>query len=161
MINVYKSDTGQYVLVHPPSQTVIIAEDLDSGFSKIHTHIIENHPEHAPQLTQPFNHPQTPPDKPGPGPKWALIALIIIIPLLWLATIHYAIGSILTDFQAQQHQATSQYEALEDQINQLRTQINAIGAKLRAAPQQTPPKPKPNIQKPQAPPAQPTPQGAQ
>ena len=47
MIKIYRSDTGQFVLVHDGTKTVIIDDELSRAYEKMQAYIEENHPEAA------------------------------------------------------------------------------------------------------------------
>ena len=47
MIKIYRSDTGQFVLVHDGTKTVIIDDELSRAYEKMQAYIEEHHPEAA------------------------------------------------------------------------------------------------------------------
>ncbi|HEO71042.1 MAG TPA: hypothetical protein ENN80_07245 [Candidatus Hydrogenedentes bacterium] len=160
MIHVYKSDTGQYVLVHSPTQTVIIDDDIESGFDRIHRHVAENHPGYTEDVSELPEFPSGT-ATPSSRARWALLALVIVLPFLWLAALHYAVSSVATDLAGR----PSETEAVAAELATLREEVHAIGRRVEelaaSAPAQQAKEP-PRILRPAQPAAKPpeAPEGA-
>ncbi|HOZ47551.1 MAG TPA: hypothetical protein PLO37_20325 [Candidatus Hydrogenedentes bacterium] len=104
MIQVHRSDTGQYVLTHPPSETVVIDDDLDAGYEKIVAQIRQDCPELIDGVDEPFAGAAAPCRTRA---RWALVALVAALAFAWLAGFRHAYGAVVSDFQAWHESAAS------------------------------------------------------
>jgi uncharacterized protein (UPF0335 family) len=125
VFRVYKSDTGQFILVHESTQTVIIDDSLERGYERIERHVQEQYPELEDSREEPFAEAAgaaTPAKM-----RTAGIALWVLLPLLWLVGLHYAFTGMLTDLRAQ---ATSpvEVERLADELEALRAAVERLQA---------------------------------
>ena len=128
MIRVYKSDTGQFVLVHYPSQTVIIDESLDSAFEKMDAYVKENHPELVKEIMQPFERTSGSAESGFGKVRFALLLFLVILPFIWLATLHYSMASLITDFRSEpESEVTSTIQELSGQVEKLQEDLSELG----------------------------------
>ena len=129
MIKVYKSDSGQFVLVHAPSQTFIIDEDLESGYAKLEAHIAEHHPEHVGQVTEPMDTPAAKrPDK-GRTAQLVLFVFLALLPFVWLLVMHYSLATLMTELRfaaPAPAQDAASVTALQDEVDELRLEQNRL-----------------------------------
>jgi len=127
MIRVSKSDTGQYVLVHELSQTVIIDSNLEEGFQKMQASIQERFPEMAAQVPSALN-AQRPPRSHA---QYGLLLFVALLPFLWLAILHYSMGTLVDDFllhnRVQVSPTESQYHEMNQKIEQIQLDLNRLG----------------------------------
>ncbi|MCH9683240.1 MAG: hypothetical protein K0V04_17530 [Deltaproteobacteria bacterium] len=146
MITVRRSDTGAHVLIHEPSQTVMVGEDLAATYAKMEQHLGE-HPTLASASDTAARAPQT-------NPRWAwLVGLgaVALLPLLWLAVLHYTLGGLIDELRAAPPAATdseqvqdlqAQLSALEQNVSRLEDALGRarVGAATDAAATKTPPR---------------------
>jgi hypothetical protein len=125
VFRVYKSDTGQFILVHDVSQTVIIDDSLERAYTRIERQVAEQFPDLVDSPDQPFG------EAPGTVAPNAMhmagLALWVLLPLLWLAGLHYAFTGMLTDLRAQAASPV-QVERLADELEALRAAVERLQA---------------------------------
>jgi hypothetical protein len=131
MIKVYKSDAGQFVLVHPPSQTFIIEDTLEAGYRKMEAHLRTQHPQWAGKA---MDAAESPPRTETPASRLPQIILIVflgLLPFVWLLVLNHSLATLLTDVQFG-WQATvpaaneGGYEALRQEVDLLRVEQNRL-----------------------------------
>lgn len=98
MIKIYRSDTGQFVLVHDATKTVIIDDELSRAYEKMQTYIEENHPEAAALTASlPFDQSgRSSRDTPALV-RYGLLFFLVLLPFLWLGILHYSLGSLIDE----------------------------------------------------------------
>lgn len=125
MIKVYQSDTGQFVLVHAPSQSFIIESSLEAGYAKLEEHLKAHHPEMVGKVLEPI-------DKPAESKtnsriaQLVLIVFLALLPFVWLLVLNHSLATLLTDIQfgAETPVDTTDYEHLREDIDTLRLEQN-------------------------------------
>jgi len=103
VIKVYKSDVGQYVLVHGPTQTFIIDENLAEGYARLEAHVREHHPDMAGAVLAAGEKPEGAPAggsaRESRLPQLLLLMALAILPFLWLVVLHHSLAAIVTDLR--------------------------------------------------------------
>ncbi len=134
MIKVYQSETGQYVVVHEFSHTVIIDDDLPAAFEKMKEHIKTHHPDMAKQVMRPFERGQ---GGEGSWRKATLVAqfFLILLPFLWLGILHFSLGSLINEYQEKAaRNASAQTETGSSKaVDALSVRIDAVEKRLTPA----------------------------
>ena len=92
MVRVSQSATGQYVVSHDPSDTVMVGDDLVELYERMKAHL-EASPgglEHSPA--------------PGPNAargsgwaRWALVLVACVLPFVWLGVLHLSLGQLVSE----------------------------------------------------------------
>lgn len=131
MIKVYKSDAGQFVLVHPASQTFIIEDTLDAGYRKMEEHLRARHPEWAGKAMDAAESPSRAETPASRLPQLILIVFLGLLPFVWLLVMHHSLATLLTDFQfgwqtAAPAASEAGYEALRQEVDLLRVEQNRL-----------------------------------
>jgi|GEM_PF-2178416 len=146
---VSRTDTGQFVLTDRSTDTVVIDDDLASGFAALEE-IVATKPVLAPDTTLP-DHPRAVPGT-SPfrfdGPRYTPILLAVVLPFAWLAVFYFALANLLTDHALDRKaaaQTEDKLEALERELQALRSEIAGAPrtAKTAAPRAKARPKPKP------------------
>ncbi len=122
MITVRRSDTGAHVLVHEPSDTVMVGEDLAATHARMEEHLRDN-----PSLAT------------GPAPaaatsavasRWAWLVglgVLALLPFLWLAVLHYTLGGLIDELRtAPATDATEQLMRLQGDVQALEQTLSRI-----------------------------------
>lgn len=106
MITVRRSDTGSFVLVHEPSQTVMVGEELEATFARMEEHLRAD-----PSLSS------APPPSPAPVTRrgaWLVgVGVLALLPFLWLTVLHYTLGRLIDDLRGPPPAVSSEPEALQ------------------------------------------------
>ncbi len=121
MITVRRSDTGRYVLVHEPSQTVMVGEVLDDTYARMEEHLRE-HPE-LPTTMAPAAAGER-----SRAPWMIGVGLLALLPFVWLAVLHYSLGRMIDEVRAEPPvpAQTSEVEQLRSEVEQLRQVISRV-----------------------------------
>ncbi len=143
MIQAYKSDTGQFVLLHHPSQTVIIDPNLEEAFNKMQAYIKEHHPEMAQRVMEPFEEAKERQRDRGGMVRSGLLLVLVLLPFLWLGILHYTIASIVSDFLARDRKPSGpiaqEQKQLRQDVDKLQQDVSALGQSLTTAKSAAPP----------------------
>ncbi|MBI2433535.1 MAG: hypothetical protein HYV26_11755 [Candidatus Hydrogenedentes bacterium] len=132
MIQVSQSDTGQYVLQHPPSQTTIIDASLENGYQRLSA-FLKTLPEHQPSSGGETAQASPVPSAGGTSPRFWLLALLVVLPFIWLGVLHYSLASLVTDFQAyNSSEVVERVNTLSAEVDTLRTEVNRLGNEMAA-----------------------------
>ncbi|WP_106391262.1 hypothetical protein [Enhygromyxa salina] len=150
---VSRTDTGQFVLMDPSTDTVIIDDDLSAGFDKLDS-TVANKPVKA-----------TPPGPEGSGadpttqgssafsfeggPRYTPVLLAVVLPFAWLAVLYFALANLLSEHALDRGAAKetqTKIEELERELQSLRSEIAGAPRTAKKPPKSKPkskPKPKP------------------
>lgn len=113
MITVRRSDTGSYVLVHEPSQTVMVGESLEDTFARIHAHV-----EADPSLPR----TPTPTEPAAPRRAWLVgLGMLALLPFLWLGVLHFTLGRMIDELRT-----APERDAPHEPIEQLRSELEEL-----------------------------------
>jgi hypothetical protein len=140
---VTRTDTGQFVLIDPGSETVVIDDDLASGFAKLDK-ILAERPRTAAAATAV---PASAFEFRG-GPRYTPMLLAIVLPFVWLAALYLLLAHLLS-----QHSLTlEQAKDTQAQITDLQAELQALRSEISGAPRSAKTKPPKNKAKPLEPP---------
>lgn len=132
MITVRRSDTGVFVLVHEPSQVVMLGEDLDATYAQLETHLRE----HPPQVgsTSAGLATSLPGSSAAPSRRAWLVGLgvLALLPFLWLSVLHYSLGRMLDELRtpaaSEAELPTKEIEGLQTQLHELEQTVQRLEA---------------------------------
>jgi hypothetical protein len=127
MITVRRSDTGSFVLVHEPSQAVIVGDDLDAAYARMEEHL-RAHPS-ARAEPEPAGAPAT--------RRWAWlvgVGVLALLPFLWLVVLHYTLGRLVDELREQPAAAPIEdVQALRAELEALRQVVSRVEDQLGQA----------------------------
>ncbi|MFV8749792.1 hypothetical protein ACNOYE_04525 [Nannocystaceae bacterium ST9] len=131
---VTRTDTGQFVLIDPATETVVIDDDLVAGFSKLDSILADK-----------AKQPGAPALSPAPnafafrgGPRYTPMLLAIVLPFVWLLALYLALGNLLA-----QHSLTlDQAKDTQTEIDELERELQALRSEVSGAPRSAKAKPK-------------------
>ncbi|MCA9655677.1 MAG: hypothetical protein H6712_00210 [Myxococcales bacterium] len=118
MITVRRSDTGTFVLLHEPSGRVVVGEDLQATYERMEA-LLREHP-------SPPGVVGASPSRPAAPSRWAWlvgVALLALLPFLWLAVLHYTLGGMLDELRTS---AAAQRTAPAEELEQLQTSLHEL-----------------------------------
>jgi len=123
MITIRRSDTGSYVLTHEPSQMVMVGEDLQATHARLEEHLRE-HPALA-------STPALAPPATSSRKAWfAGLAMLALLPFLWLSVLHYTLGRLVDELRtpaaATQARPTKEVEALTLELHELQQRLDRL-----------------------------------
>jgi hypothetical protein len=141
---VTRTDTGQFVLIDPTSETVVIDDDLVAGFAKLDKILADKPRTPAPVLT-----PTTGAFAFRGGPRYTPMLLAIVLPFVWLLALYLALGHLLSQHSLTLEQAKdtkAQIDELEQELQALRSEIAGAprGAKAKPTKKAKPAEPPPD-----------------
>jgi hypothetical protein len=150
---VSRTDTGQFVLIDPATDVVIIDDDLAVGFTKLERTVADKPPTPAAvgaaapatQGTATFSFVG--------GPRYTAVLLAVVLPFVWLAVLYLALANLLSEHSLDRSSARetqTKIEELEREVQSLRSEIAGAPRTAKSKPKR-PPK--------QAPPAKAEPAG--
>jgi len=99
VIKVHKSDVGQYVLIHGPTQTFIIDEDLAKGYERLEVHLRTHHPDFPNTALDAVDQPAASPKRDSRLPLLLLVAVLAALPFLWLVVLHHSLAALVTELR--------------------------------------------------------------
>jgi hypothetical protein len=169
---VSRTDTGQFVLTDPVTDTVVIDDDVAAGFDKLAQAV-------ADKPAAPSGPASTPEAAAGAadaatqgssafafrgGPRYTPILLAVVLPFAWLAVLYLALSNLLSKHAIERgamEEARDQIEALEGEVQALRTQMAGAPRTAKKAPTRKKQPKKNSVTKPKpAPKPAPTPGGS-
>ncbi len=115
MITVRRSDTGSFVLVHEPSQVVMVGEELEATYARMEEHLRAD-----PSLASAV--PLAPPSATRGGARLVGVGVLALLPFLWLVVLHYTLGRLIDDLRDQ----TSAVQAEPAALQTLRAEVEAL-----------------------------------
>jgi hypothetical protein len=121
MITVRRSDTGSFVLVHEPSQTVIVGDSLEATYARMQEHLRAD-----PSLARATV------DPPGAvttrRSAWLVgIGVVALLPFLWLVVLHYTLGRLVEELRAAPATApAADVQALQAELEALRQVVSRV-----------------------------------
>lgn len=135
---VSRTDTGQFVITDPSTDTVIIDDDLAEGFAKLEQAV----------ASKPALGPSSPPSversqAPGAfefrgGPRYAGVLLAVVLPFAWLAVMYFALADLLAETALDRETAKD----TEARIETLERELQGLRAEIAGAPRTAKTKPK-------------------
>lgn len=130
MIKMYKSGTGQFVLVHPPTQTFIMGDRLEEAYARLLEQVDAHHPEQSGEVMNPMEKPRPASGANARIAQLVLIVFLALLPFVWLLAMHYALSSLLTGFYESRPesavQAGSQHDLMTEEFELLRLEHNRV-----------------------------------
>lgn len=120
MFQVRQSATGQFVLVDPATDTVVVADDLREGYERMTALVGAAAEAPVPDVAA----SKTPPGATG-WPKLAVIGVLAVLPFVWIGALHLTLGRLLSELRAQiatpesGDETRARLERLERRIDQL------------------------------------------
>lgn len=130
MIKMYKSGTGQFVLVHPPTQTFIMGDRLEEAYARLLEQVDAHHPEQSGEVMNPIEKPRPAFGANARIAQLVLIVFLALLPFVWLLAMHYSLSSLLTGFYESRPesavQAGSQHDLMTEEFELLRLEHNRV-----------------------------------
>ena len=143
--HVSRTDTGQFVLMDPATDTVIIDDELAAGFEKLESAVAD----------KPVKGSDASPTGVGTaggdaatqgssafvfqgGPRYTPILLGVVLPFAWLAVLYFALSNLLSEHALDRGaaaQTQTQIEALERELQSLRSEISGAPRTAKTKPQ--------------------------
>jgi hypothetical protein len=131
---VSRTDTGQFVLIDPTTDTVVIDDDLAQGFAKLE-HAVASKPASAPAPSSPARTPST--FEFRGGPRYTPILLAVVLPFAWLAVMYFALANLLSETAVGGGAARD----TEAKLEQLERELQALRSEVAGAPRTAKTKP--------------------
>jgi hypothetical protein len=136
---VSRTDTGQFVLTDPVTDTVVIDDDLAQGFAKLEQ-VLANKPAlvSAPPTSGSERSAAPASFEFRGGPRYTPILLAVVLPFAWLAVMYFALANLLSE-AALDRDASKDREA---KLEQLEREVQALRSEITGAPRTAKSKPK-------------------
>jgi len=127
MITVRRSDTGSFVLIHEPSQTVMVGDDLDATYARMELYL-RDHPTARHEA-----HPPAP--KATRSAAWLVgVGVLALLPFVWLVVLHYTLGRLVDELREQPQAAPAEdVQTLRGDLEALRQQVSRVEDQLGQA----------------------------
>lgn len=128
---VSRTDTSQFVLIDPATDTVIIDDDLAVGFAKLERTVADKPAKSSVPVAA-----ATPADasaSPGTafafrgGPRYTPVLLAVVLPFAWLAVLYLALANLLSEHALDRSSAKetqTKIDELEREVQSLRSEIS-------------------------------------
>jgi hypothetical protein len=141
---VSRTDTSQFVLIDPATDTVIIDDDLAVGFTKLERTVADKpaKPGSAPAAVSG--------DAPGSpataftfrgGPRYTPVLLAVVLPFAWLAVLYLALANLLSEHaldRSSAQETQTKIEELEREVQSLRSEISGAPRTAKSKPKRQP-----------------------
>lgn len=144
---VSRTDTGQFVLMDPSTDTVIIDDDLPAGFAKLERAVADK-PEQASTVGGTAGGDTATQGSSAfgfqGGPRYTPLLLGVVLPFAWLAVLYFALSNLLSEHALDRgaaEQTQTQIEALEHELQSLRSEVSGAPRTAKTKPQRKTPKP--------------------
>ena len=128
---VSRTDTGQFVLMDPATDTVVIDDELGPGFDKLEQAVADKPA--AATAPPPDAGAGADPATQGSsafafrgGSRYTPILLAVVLPFAWLAVLYFALANLLSQHaldRGAERETREQVEALQVEVQALRTEI--------------------------------------
>ena len=127
---VSRTDTGQFVLMDPTTDTVVIDDDLGDGFARLEQAVADKPP--LASATAAATGDADPATQGSSafafrgGPRYTPILLAVVLPFAWLAVLYFALANLLSETaldRSANQETEAKVEALERELQTLRTEI--------------------------------------
>jgi len=126
MFQVHRSESGQYVLMHAASETVVVSDDLAAGFARISAAVAGA--AGAPAPTAPVRAPV--------GNGRALIIVALVLPFVWLLVLHLSLGQLAAELAVGlRAPADKAAAASQRELKELRLEISRVEARIKDGPE--------------------------
>jgi hypothetical protein len=132
---VSRTDTGQFVLLDPATDTVVIDDSLSEGFAKLERAVADK-PRREPTTTETAAPGESAFAFRG-GPRYTPILLAVVLPFAWLAVLYLALANLLAETALDR----GAREASDARIEQLERDLQAVRGQLSGAPRTAKTKP--------------------
>ena len=126
---VSRTDTGQFVLQDPRTDTVVIDDDLVAGFERLE--------QLAAERAGPGGEGGDPGPSGGPsafafrgGPRYAVLVLAVVLPFVWLGVFYLSVASLVSE----QALGSGDQRATEDRVEALEAEVQALRSEIASAP---------------------------
>lgn len=135
---VSRTDTSQFVLMDPSTDTVVIDDDLAVGFAKLERIVGE-------KPTKPAAAPATQGSAAFSfvgGPRYTPVLLAVVLPFAWLAVLYLALANLLSEHaldRSSARETQSKIEELEREVQSLRSEISGVPRTAKSKPTKRPP----------------------
>jgi len=118
MYQVSQSATGQYVITHAPSNTVMIGDDLSATFQRMQGFVAELGQTGAAI-------PPAPASAPLARERWIVLAVLATLPFVWLGVLHVSLGRLVAELRAASDEAE-----VDPVVEDLRGRIDRVEQRL-------------------------------
>ncbi len=115
MFVVSQSATGQYVITHPPTNTVMVGDDLVSTWERMRTFADGLAGAAVPA-------PAAVPTKPRAPLSLVIAGVLVLLPFIWLGALHVSLGRLVAELRAPAADADDRKE-LRARIERLESSI--------------------------------------
>jgi hypothetical protein len=142
---VSRTDTSQFVLIDPATDTVIIDDDLVVGFTKLERTVADK-----PAKPGPSSPATVSGDAPGSqaaafsfrgGPRYTPVLLAVVLPFAWLAVLYLALANLLSEHaldRSSARETQTKIEELEREVQSLRSEISGAPRTAKSKPKRQP-----------------------
>lgn len=146
---VSRTDTGQFVLMDSATDTVVIDDDLAAGFDKLEQAVADKP---LPIVTAPTPVSGTADSATQGssafsfrgGPRYTPTLLAVVLPFAWLAVLYFALANLLSETaldRGANGETEAKVEALEREIQTLRSEIAGAPRTGKTTPKRSPKRP--------------------
>jgi outer membrane murein-binding lipoprotein Lpp len=150
---VSRTDTSQFVLMDPSTDTVIIDDDLAVGFAKLEQTVANKPAKPTPVLAvagaaAPATEGSAAFSFAG-GPRYTPVLLAVVLPFAWLAVLYLALANLLSEHaldRSSARETQAKIDELEREVQALRSEISGAPRTAKSKPKLQPAsKPKPLV----------------
>lgn len=135
MFQVHRSESGQYVLMHPATETVVVSDELVAGFARISAAVGSETgtPARAAAAAPPV------------GSGRVLVIFAVVLPFVWLLALYLSLGRLAAELAVGlRAPADDAAVATRRELKELRLEISRVEARIKdAGPATAPVKSKP------------------
>lgn len=121
MIQVQRSESGQYVLIHPSSSTVVVSDDLAAGFAAI-----------SEKVRGAREAPAAAAEAPS---RWRALlpwGLAIGLPFVWLLALHLSLGRLASELViGMRAPPTKAQPVTRKELDDLRLEVARVEARIK------------------------------
>jgi len=125
MFELSRSSSGQYVVIHRPTQTCVVGDDLQAAFDRARAEVGDGAEVPAATAAAPG----------GASGRARLlgIGLLALLPFVWLGAMHVSLGRLVTELRVAPQAPAPQLEDLRARIDRLEQQVDHLDRARPAA----------------------------
>lgn len=124
MFQVSQSTTGQFVVTHPASGTVMVGDDLAATYAQMRSFVAALGPA---ALVAATTEPQRSPV--APMARWLAVGALALLPFVWLGALHVSLGRLVSELHAAPAAAGQQIQPNPDlraRVERVERQIESL-----------------------------------
>ena len=140
MLRVYRSETEQYVVIHEPSQSVVLADTFDEAYARLRERLGDRFDEET--ASPPAAAASARSRRPQGAARYGLLVLLTLLPFVWLGVLHVSLGGLVVELRRSLHPDTKATAsgAVQAELDRMGRQIDRLSGDVAKLHKPDPPR---------------------